>query len=251
MSSRDSISVSYNNKVYKFLIPLNKDSHVYKDPDLYVKDFDKSVNFLKNFLKDGDIAVDIGARDGDSTLSLRAIVGDKGKILAFEPNPYEFPNLLENIKLNNFSNIKAYNFAISKEYGEKEFLFEEGFYNGGINTDQIKVGYFPNKINLPCENWQSLSQEIKNDFKNVKFIKTDTEGYDIDILEELSVVINSCRPFILMEWWPTIEKRMAEYCNNNNYIPFNPDNLSLIQSFDLNKRVHDVFLIPKEILQRV
>lgn len=251
MLKRETISISFNNKEYKFLVPLNKDSHLNKEPDLYIKDFNKSVNFLSNFIKEGDTVIDIGARDGDSTLPLRAVVGEKGKVLAFEPNPYEFPNLIENIKLNNFLNIKAYNFGIAKETGEKEFLFEEGFYNGGINTDQIKIGNFPKKLNLICKNWNDLSEDIKKDLEDLKLIKTDTEGYDIDILEELSSLIYKKRPFIMMEWWPTLEARMAEYIRFNNYLPFNAENLSLIPSLHPSYRVHDIFLIPKEMVQIV
>lgn len=249
MSSRSTVSVSFNNKEYKFLVPLNKDSHINKEPDLYIKDFNKLANFLLNFIKEGDTVIDIGARDGDSTLPLRAIVGDKGKVLAFEPNPYEFPNLIENIKLNNFSNVKAYDFGIAKENGDKEFLFEQGFYNGGINTEQIKIGNFPNKLKLKCKNWQTLSEEIKNDLENLKLIKTDTEGYDVDILEELFPIISKKRPFIIMEWWPTLEARMVEYIRLNNYLPFNLENLSLIPCLHPSYRVHDLFLIPKEMVQ--
>ena len=249
MSNRSFVSVSFNNKDFKFLVPRNKDSHINKEPNLYIRDFNKAVNFLSSFLSEGDYAVDIGARDGDSTLPIRAVIGDQGKILAFEPNPYEFPNLIENIKLNNILNIEAYNFAIAKENGEKEFLFEENYYNGGINTAQIKIGNFPNKINLSCKNWENLSEEIKNDLNKIKFIKTDTEGYDIDILEELAPIINNQRPLILMEWWPTTEEHMTQYILKNNYLPFNTENLSLIRSLNLSERIHDIFLIPKEKIQ--
>jgi FkbM family methyltransferase len=249
MDERATITVNYNNQEFKFLIPLDKGSHINKDPSLYIADFNKDTKFLSNFLKEGDIALDIGARDGDSTLPLRAVIGNTGKILAFEPNPFEFPNLIENIKLNNILNIEAYNFGISKENEYKEFLFEENFYNGGISTEQIKIGYFPKKIKLQCKNLENLSKEIKADLDKVKFIKTDTEGYDVDILEELGPIINKTRPFILMEWWPTTEARMVEYFIKNNYVPFNKDNLSLIQNLHISNRVHDIFLIPRELLK--
>jgi hypothetical protein len=90
---------------------------------------------------------------------------------------------------------------------------------------------------------------FKADLDKVKFIKTDTEGYDVDILEELGPIINKTRPFILMEWWPTTEARMAEYFIKNNYVPFNKDNLSLIQNLHISNRVHDIFLIPRELLK--
>jgi FkbM family methyltransferase len=248
MSNRSFVSVFFNNKEFKFLIPTNKDSHINRNPNAYIEDFAKATKFLSNFLQEGDYAIDIGARDGDSTLPIRAVAGDSGKILAFEPNPYEYPNLIENIKLNNIKNIEAYDFSIAKENEEKEFLFEENYYNGGIDTDQIKIGHFPNRIKLKCKNFDNFSENIKEDLNKIKFIKTDTEGYDVDILEELSIIIEKTRPFILMEWWPTTEKRMVEYFTRNNHVPFRTEDLSLIQDFHISNRTHDIFLIPKELL---
>lgn len=243
MSNKEVISISYNNKEYYFNIPQNKDSHINKNPSIYIEEFKQEANLISNFISEGDYAIDIGARDGDSTLPIRAVVGEKGKVLAFEPNPYEYPNLLDNIKLNKFLNIEAYDFGISKQDGELEFVFEENFYNGGLKTQQASIANFPKSIKLLCKNWNSLNQEIKKDFEKVKFIKIDTEGSDIDILEEISEIIIKNKPFILMEWWPTTEERINQFIRRFGYIAFDKKTFSLINYISLSNRVENLFLV--------
>jgi hypothetical protein len=42
MDQRASVTVNYNNQEFKFLVPLDKGSHINKQPDLYVGDFNKA-----------------------------------------------------------------------------------------------------------------------------------------------------------------------------------------------------------------
>jgi FkbM family methyltransferase len=243
MSNKEVISISYNNKDYKFYVPANKDSHINKNPPIYIDEFKQEANLISNFLQEGDYAIDIGARDGDSTLPIRAVVGEKGKVIAFEPNPYEYPNLIENIKLNKFDNVDAHSFGISKQNGELEFVFEENFYNGGLKTQQAMIANFPKSIKLLCKNWENLNASIKKDFEKVSFIKIDTEGSDIDILEEISEVIVRNKPFILMEWWPFTENRIIEFINKFGYIAFDKKTFSLVNYISISNRVENLFLI--------
>lgn len=55
---------------------------------------------LQRLLKPGDVAMDIGAHSGDSTLPIALAVGPAGLVLAFEPNPYAFHVLAANAGLN-------------------------------------------------------------------------------------------------------------------------------------------------------
>ena len=62
---------------------------------VYLNDYDHSLNLLENendeikffqkYIKQGDNVIDIGANIGRYTLIFAKIVGNKGKIFAFEP----------------------------------------------------------------------------------------------------------------------------------------------------------------------
>ena len=58
------------------------------------------VDHLRTFLRPGDVAIDIGAHTGDSTIPIALAVGPAGRVLALEPNPYVFPVLERNAGLN-------------------------------------------------------------------------------------------------------------------------------------------------------
>ena len=48
------------------------------------------VDELKSFISEGDIAIDVGAHIGDSTLPIALACGSSGGVYAFEPNPIVF-----------------------------------------------------------------------------------------------------------------------------------------------------------------
>lgn len=58
---------------------------------------------LTNYAKPCMTVIDIGANVGYYTVRLGNVVGPTGKLYAFEPNPELYPYLLENIKINGFS----------------------------------------------------------------------------------------------------------------------------------------------------
>ena len=53
-------------------------------------------NFLVQFLKEGDVCIDVGANVGFYTLLTSALVGESGRIYAFEPTPRTFHILTSN-----------------------------------------------------------------------------------------------------------------------------------------------------------
>ena len=57
--------------------------------------------------------IDIGANIGYFTLLFAKLVGDKGKVISFEPEPCNFLFLEKNIASNNFIRVNAQNLALS------------------------------------------------------------------------------------------------------------------------------------------
>lgn len=49
------------------------------------------VDHLRTIVKPGDVAIDIGAHTGDTTVPMALAVGPTGCVIALEPNPYVFP----------------------------------------------------------------------------------------------------------------------------------------------------------------
>src|SRR5690349_23962264 len=95
---------------------------------------------LRRFLRPGDVAIDIGAHTGDTTIPIALAVGPSGAVLALEPNPYVFPVLERNASLNpSKMRIVPLMFAAMRADGRYEFQYgEEGYCNG--RSEERRVG---------------------------------------------------------------------------------------------------------------
>ena len=73
---------------------------------------------LQDIVKKEMVVVDIGANIGYYTLKLAKLVGEKGKVYAFEPAPDNFSLLIKNIKVNNYENVFVVPKAVSNKTGK-------------------------------------------------------------------------------------------------------------------------------------
>ena len=91
--------------------------------DYLNKAYEPDVTLIfKNEIKNGDIVMDVGADYGYFSLLASGLVGNDGKVYAFEPFPFAYQNLIENIKLNKFTNIIPIQKAVNKGNGKRKFF---------------------------------------------------------------------------------------------------------------------------------
>ena len=83
------------------------------------------VEAIRRVVKPGMIAMDIGAHSGYYTLLLSKLVGEKGRVTAYEPLPANFQFLTENISLNRCSNVHAERAAVTERSGHLDFELPE------------------------------------------------------------------------------------------------------------------------------
>jgi FkbM family methyltransferase len=78
------------------------------------KDHEKSeLQFLRALLKPGDTFIDIGANVGLYTLIAAQRVGEEGHIYAFEPSTKSYQRLVENVRLNQLTNVTCFRLGLS------------------------------------------------------------------------------------------------------------------------------------------
>ena len=139
---------------------------------------------LKEFIKNGDVVLDIGAFIGDHTIYYSKLVGDNGSVIAFEPNRDSFFCLEHNLKA--YKNVELINSAIGKEYGFVRTVDVLG--NIGMN--------FLIPDNLGGIVIYSLNQM---EIDRIDFIKIDVEGFELDVLIGGKETINKFKPTMLIE----------------------------------------------------
>jgi len=165
-------------------------------------------NKLSEVILKDSIVLDIGAHVGGFSLIFGSCVGEKGKVLAFEPNPKTFESLKYKADNNPSFNIVPYNYACTKEKGKFNFNYSDPRFGTGMNGgffdsldlgDQIKQfhGY---QLEVEGINvLEFLNENYSNELDKIKFIKTDTEGFDKEILKTLSPLIKKNKPVLMVE----------------------------------------------------
>lgn len=161
-----------------------------------------SADLLLNFSKGNMLFIDIGAHYGFYTLLLGTKFPDC-KIISFEPAPQNFEILKMNLKINNLEKIEIYDFAVSDKNEIKDFNIGErssqsGFYEHNmskiIKTIQIKT--------------ITLDSFLKDALKVPTFIKIDTEGHEMCVLEGMKNILETTEDIkLLIEFNPELLKR--------------------------------------------
>ncbi len=173
------------------------------------------VDALRQFIREGDTVIDIGAHSGDTTVHYALAAGASGCTLALEPNPYVFKVLEKNATLNrNKTNIVPLNFAATEEDGQFSFSYSDGAYCNGGFLDQIQDGRHGHRQRLDVQgrNLEAiLRKQYAGRLSRLSFIKIDTEGYDRQVIQSLLGIVRDYRPVIVCEVYRrlNVEEREA------------------------------------------
>lgn len=80
---------------------------------LFTGAYEKQTNkILESNLKVGDWVLEAGANTGTETVLISRLVGDSGKVLAFEPVDHVVKKLNENLSLNRINNVSVMPLAL-------------------------------------------------------------------------------------------------------------------------------------------
>jgi len=164
---------------------------------------DGGIGALHSFLQEGDVAIDIGAHTGDSTLPMALAAGPSGTVFALEPNPYVYKVLDLNATLNPaVTHIVPLMFAAMPADGEYEFEYsDEGYCNGGFHqaVSAWRHGHF-SKLRVQGRHLLTYLRATAPDaLAKVRFVKIDTEGFDRAVAGTLVDLLKSARPYLKTE----------------------------------------------------
>jgi FkbM family methyltransferase len=162
----------------------------------------EEIDALRQWIRPGDFAIDIGAHTGDTTVPLALAAGRTGCVLALEPNRYAYAVLAANARLNpSRTNIETRCYAATQDDGQFEFLYGDASYcNGGQAIGRWNP--FKKKFPLPVEG-RRLIRVLRGEFgewlPRLSYVKVDAEGYDLGILQSILPVLREWQPVIRTE----------------------------------------------------
>jgi FkbM family methyltransferase len=150
------------------------------------------VIWLSTHLREGDIALDIGAYCGAYSILMAARCGQGGQVVAFEPDPYARELLLENIGLNpGIKRPTIENCACSDEIGQATLFSRKG--NSQSSLARSAVEFCPThhseEIRVSTVTLDSYLSE--RHLSGPRCVKIDAEGAEIRILKGATRVLAS------------------------------------------------------------
>jgi len=138
-------------------------------------------SIFKKLVKPGFTVIDLGAGFGYYTLLAAKLVGNNGRVYAFEPEPIRYKFLLKNVQINAFTNIvKVVNKAVSNKSGKAIF-----FIRGEMSSLSPLQGY---KHQVMVET-VSLDDYFGGKEK-IDLIKMDIEGSEMRALSGMETLLN-------------------------------------------------------------
>lgn len=168
---------------YNFLIHLLKSNETVIDGHKMFLDKYDSLNltingiyepltteFVKKEIKKGNVVVDIGANIGYYTLIFAKLVGEEGKVFAFEPDPTNFSLLKKNVETNGYKNVVLIQKAVLDKTGKGKLYLNK--YDMGAHTVYDTQNSYQS---IDIETIR-LDDYFDNYYGKIDFIKIDIEG---------------------------------------------------------------------------
>lgn len=162
----------------------------------------------------GKVIFDVGAFIGASSLVFAKLVGDQGKVLAFEPNPYNQRRIEKNLQKNAGygENITVYPIALSDNNNRTKMTLSKEIDSGHSSTSRLEGSHSKiHNSDLP-DDFEDVEVEVKTLDSFVKemnilpdILKVDVEGAEYDFLLGAVETIKKVHPTFYIELH-------SEYC---------------------------------------
>ena len=151
---------------------------------------------VKNEIRPGDVVIDVGANIGYYTLIFAKLVGNMGKVIAFEPEPKNFEILKKNISINKLTNVILEQKIVSNTNKKtKLFLANSGIVGHHTNPTKNSTNF------IEVDSITLDDYLVKNNMsKKINFLKIDVEGAEIKVLEGAKTILRNDKIKIFTEF---------------------------------------------------
>lgn len=146
-------------------------------------------DLVARLVKPGMTVWDVGANAGFYTVAFARLVGDSGRVFAFEPFAENADNILRHIELNNLSNTILVQAALSGEEGLA--AFEPGIQNASGRLVENDTRYL-----VPTMSVDSFLEH--NSSARPDLMKIDVEGAEADLLEGARHYLRDASPVVVL-----------------------------------------------------
>jgi FkbM family methyltransferase len=145
----------------------------------------REIRLVQHLVREGQVALDVGAHVGFYTVLLGSLVGPAGRVVAVEPVPSNFAALQRNVALNSFDGVHLVQAAASERNGTARLSTQEGETGwGSLEISRSGPAVEVGTIRL---------DEYLNDLgvASLGFAKIDVEGHELSVLRGLEKFLDS------------------------------------------------------------
>jgi len=153
---------------------------------------------IQRWLREGDVAVDVGANVGYMTGVMARAVGATGAVHSFEPETSHFAALEENVKRNHLEQVICRRKALSTAAGTMSLYLDRE--NPGDHT----LVPIPGRESVSIETlafddyWNQVSDQ-----RCIRLVKIDVQGHEPSVLQGMRKTLGAgLIRAILIEVWP-------------------------------------------------
>lgn len=144
---------------------------------------------IRRYVKQGTVAVDVGANVGFLSLCMAEQVGNIGKVYSIEPNINLHSYIKELLYLNAIKNVQIVHCACSDAEGPVRFEIDESDHSKSRIGDK---GKYEIKA-MPLDTILAENDNI------ISFIKVDVEGHEPSVLAGAITTLKTHRPTLVFE----------------------------------------------------
>jgi FkbM family methyltransferase len=232
--------------------------HPGESPRQLLDIFDYCLNHYQwdKFIPPGSTVIDVGAHSGDTAVPMQFV--SRGTVLAVEPNPIIRPYLELTCNMNgHLGKFIVADEAVTVEDTDALEILDHN--NALCNGGRIDPTWSPelqqrmmqmagDKITVRGLTLEHMCEKYltPEEIENISFIKTDTEGHDISIIESSKDLIQRLKPILFIEWFFAFtdveNKHMFAVIEDLGYQAFDP---TTMEPADINKPIADLVCIHK------
>lgn len=143
-------------------------------------------------LRSGDVVVDVGANIGYYTLLAGRLVGEGGRVYAFEPDPFNFAILQRNVRLAGLRNVVLEQKAVSNEPGSIRLFLSES--NKGDHRIYQPEGERRESVEVEAVDLDAYFAGVE---EQVDFVKIDTQGAELVILQGMRGILKDSDALVM------------------------------------------------------
>lgn len=161
----------------------------------------------EKIIRRGDSVLDLGANEGFHTFAMCSLVGDEGRVHAFEPNPAHWSRLLER------DNIRLWPVAVGDRISVENFYLpvESNLHQVGslVNPSDFLGAVEMRILTVPQVTIDSLEELAAERFS---FVKMDIERRELQCMLGMRRVLKESQPIIVYENnTPEIESLLLDF----------------------------------------